>query len=239
VGRGEGKGREMKSTPLYSARCEGCGGVKWVGGCEVSTVADKDARRRRRRRWRRLASASRVKVGGGDGGGGGGGGGGDGLSSACKYFTLHSSQFSFRLGVSQSHNFASTPTQVGHSPLAAPSPCLFQRTLSPSVECTCFNHLVRFAFGAHSWGCFFARAFSGRQPSSGTEPFFSSFLRDLADRCKPPQRCAMIFSLAPLGTLFDLEAGHSRAAVRLMYKISISRSSGAASSTSGGAIFRI
>lgn len=48
---------------------------------------------------RRLAmvNASRVKVGGGDG-----------LSSACKYFTLHSSQFSFRLGVSQSHNFAST-----------------------------------------------------------------------------------------------------------------------------------
>lgn len=43
------------------------------------------------------------------------GGGGDGLSSACKYFTLHSSQFSFRLGVSQSHNFASTPG-VGHSP---------------------------------------------------------------------------------------------------------------------------
>ncbi|KYM80606.1 hypothetical protein ALC53_08944 [Atta colombica] len=75
-----GKGQEMKSTPLYSTRCEGCGGVK-------------DGNRRRRLA---IVNASRVKVGGGDG-----------LSSACKYFTLHSSQFSFRLGVSQSHNFAS------------------------------------------------------------------------------------------------------------------------------------
>lgn len=35
---------------------------------------------------------------------------------------------------------------------------LFQRTLSPGAECTCFNHLVRFAFGAHSWDFFFTRA---------------------------------------------------------------------------------
>jgi len=83
-------------------------------------------------------------------------------------------------------------------PSRHPSPCLFQRTLSPSVECTCFNHPVRFAFGGHSWGCFFARAFSGRvQPSPRTETFFwsSSSLRDLTDRCKAPQqRCAMILS---------------------------------------------
>lgn len=26
--RGEREGQEMKSTPLYSTRCEGCGGVK-------------------------------------------------------------------------------------------------------------------------------------------------------------------------------------------------------------------
>lgn len=32
---------------------------------------------------------------------------------------------------------------------------LFQRILSPGAECTCFNHLVRFAFGIHSWDFFF------------------------------------------------------------------------------------
>lgn len=71
-----------------------------VGWARFLRSRDRDARRRRRRQRRRrlaMVNASRVKVGGGDG-----------LSSACKYFTLHSSQFSFRLGVSQSHNFAST-----------------------------------------------------------------------------------------------------------------------------------
>ncbi|KYN10366.1 hypothetical protein ALC57_17553, partial [Trachymyrmex cornetzi] len=86
----EDGGQEMKSTPLYSTRCEGCGGVK-------------DGNRRRRLA---MLNASRVKVGGGDG-----------LSSACKYFTLHSSQFSFRLGVSQSHNFASTLSGSDTHPL--------------------------------------------------------------------------------------------------------------------------
>ena len=90
-----------------------------------------------RRRRLAMVNASRVKVGGGDG-----------LSSACKYFTLHSSQFSFRLGVSQSHNFASTLSGSDTHPYFPPvASYLFQRTLSPCAECTCFNHLVRFAFG--------------------------------------------------------------------------------------------
>jgi hypothetical protein len=45
----------MKSTPLYSARCEGCGGVKWVGVARFLQ--------------------SRTGTQGDDGVGGGGGGG--------------------------------------------------------------------------------------------------------------------------------------------------------------------
>lgn len=47
---------------------------------------------------------------------------------------------------------------------------LFQRTLSPGAECTCLNHLVRFAFGAHSYDFFFTRAF---QCVHQRESFFS------------------------------------------------------------------
>lgn len=87
-----------------------------VGWARFLRSRDRGARRRRRRQRRRrlaMVNASRVKVGG------------DGLSSACKYFTLHSSQFSFRLGVSQSHNFASTLSGSDTHPL------LFTRRLVP------------------------------------------------------------------------------------------------------------
>lgn len=144
----------------------------------VSTAVDRDARRRR---WRRLASASRVKVGGGDG-----------LSSACKYFTLHSSQFSFRLGVSQSHNFASTPPEVGHS---LPRPLRLRLLARTSFS----EHLARaqsalaltISFVSHSvpiHGAFSARMHA---PCEWRPPDF----KFLGNRCKR-DALSNIFSLS-------------------------------------------